>query len=61
MEPWRYAVSWTFGVLGVIIVILSLASLVGGEPDEPELPVPPPGYEYCTNGKTIEFCRQETP
>lgn len=54
---------WTAAVAVVLGVTLGIAMLndMASRHDEPGLPVPPPGYEYCTNGNTVGFCRQETP
>lgn len=41
--------------LGILILVGLIAFLSDPEPDG-SIPVPPRGYEYCSDGLTIDFC-----
>ena len=48
-------VGWVFFVVLALMIAIHIASQRGGS----ELPVPPPGYGYCSNDTEIYFCQDD--
>lgn len=54
----RYVLGWLAAVALVILAVYLIA-LVSGKSEHREddsIPVPPPGYQYCSNGYDLKFC-----
>lgn len=49
---WAVVVSVAVGML----LTVALDWVFVGDRDSDGIPVPPPGYQYCSNGEQIKFC-----
>lgn len=49
--------------LGILVAIAIIAQVIDSknDDDEGDIPLPPPGYEYCTtaDGRGLKFCERE--
>lgn len=49
---------WPVVVIALIAASLIILAFSFLTPDEDEIPMPPPGYEYCAIDDSIGFCRE---